>query len=93
MSSFSLEEDLERFHEMYLAARGTLEGLSAAYAAKDFRDEPARAFATHGFPCRLELMVHCMERAVEAFSPRIRWIPDSYNSRRPAARGVGSEEI
>ena len=76
MSSFS-SEDLERYHKTYLAARGTFEALAAAYAAKDFRDETARAFATHGFPCRLEFMVHCMERAMEAFPPRIRWIPDA----------------
>ena len=55
MSSFS-SEDLERYHETYLAARGTFEALAAAYAAKDFRDETARTFATHGFPCRLEFM-------------------------------------
>ena len=71
MSSFS-SEDLERYHETYLAPRETFEALAAVYAAKDFRDETARTFATHGFPCRLELMVHCMERAMEAFPPRIR---------------------
>ena len=76
MSRFS-SEDLERYHETYLAARETFEALAAAYAAKDFRDETARTFATHGLPCRLELMVHCMERAMEAFPPRIRWIPDA----------------
>ena len=76
MASFS-SEDLERFHETYLATRETFEALAAAYAAKDFADETARAFATHGFPCRLELLVHCMERAMDAFPPRIRWIPDS----------------
>ena len=76
ISSFS-SEDLERYHETYLAARETFEALAAVYAAENFRDETARTFATHGFPCRRELMVHCMERAMEAFPPRIRWIPSA----------------
>ena len=74
MTSFSTE-DLERFYDSYMAARGKFEVLAAAYAGKDFRDERARRFARHGFPCRLELMVHCIEGSMEGFPPRISWAP------------------
>ena len=76
MTSFSTE-DLERFYDVYLTARGKLDALAAAYAGKDFRDERARGFARHGFPSRLALMLHCIERSMEALPPRIHWIPES----------------
>ena len=75
MASFSAEE-LERFYESYMASRGKCDAFAAAYAGKDFRDEKARRFARHGFPCRPDLMVRCIEGSMEAFPPRISWAPD-----------------
>ena len=74
MAGFA-SEDLERYYDSYMAARGKLEALTAAYAGKEFSDERARGFARHGFPCRLALMVHCIERSMESFPPRIHWTP------------------
>ena len=74
MTGFT-SEYLERFYDSYMAARGKLEALTAAYAGKDFRDERARGFARHGFPCRLALMLHCIEMAMEDVPPRIHWVP------------------
>ena len=54
MTDFS-EADLKRFYDSYMAARGKLEALAAAYAGKAFTDERARGFARHGVPQRLEL--------------------------------------
>ena len=38
MTSFSTE-DMERFYDSYMAARGKFNVLAAAYAEKDFRKE------------------------------------------------------
>jgi len=70
--------DMERFYEWDMALSGKREAIAAAYAARRFENETARAFATEGFVRRLNLMEDCVARAMEAFPPRIHWVPDRF---------------
>ena len=70
--------DIERFYDAREALPGKWPALAAAWSARDFGNEAARAFATQGFPGRLELMQKCIDGAMEAFPPRISWVPDPF---------------
>ena len=61
----------ERYNDALVAMTGQRKALAADYAAQPFKSETARAFATEGFPCRLELMDDCVGHAMEAFPPGI----------------------
>ena len=70
--------DMERFYHWDMALTDKREAIAAAYAAQRFENETARAFATEGFVRRLDLMEVCVARAMEAFPPRIHWVPDRF---------------
>ena len=77
--SFSCADN-ERFNDALVAlAEGKYDALVAAYAGKRFENEAARAFASQGFPRRLELMKQCILGSMEPFPPRISWAPSRFN--------------
>ena len=70
--SFSCADN-ERYNDALVAlAEGKYDALVAAYAGRRFENETARAFASQGFPRRLELMKQCILGSMEPFPPRIR---------------------
>ena len=70
--------DMERFYDWDMALTDKREAVAAAYAAQRFENETARAFATEGFVRRLHLLEDCVARAMEAFPPRVHWVPDRF---------------
>ena len=77
--SFSCADN-ERYNDALVAlAEGKYDALVAVYAGRGFENESARAFASQGFPRRLELMKHCILGSMEPFPPRISWAPNAYS--------------